>query len=95
MFKLSITTITLLLSLSTFASVDCAKVNGRLYPVSESAIKVANHLKVSTCSGKRFEAAMSHLNTTINEVAPSTELIQRLDAVKAEKLAQDLKGLSL
>ena len=94
MFKLIIPLV-LILTTNVYASLDCARVNGRLYPVNESAIKVAEHLKVSTCSGDIYKLAAERLNTTINVVDAPQSLIERLDQERAQRQASRLEGLSL
>lgn len=84
--KKLVTFITLvLLSTSSFA-MECAKINGRLYPADAQAQALASVLKVKTCSGKAFRAAVEKYGSEIAIVDATVTMQQEYNKAANERL---------
>jgi len=74
------------------ADIQCAKLKRFVRPVSKDAIKLAKHLNVKTCSGRRYKMAVKEIGTTIKLVSPTKNQIARYGlSKKASKV--NLKSL--
>jgi hypothetical protein len=91
--KLFIGVLLLSSSLSA-ATIECAKVGRSTYPVSKDAIKLAQHLKLKTCTGKSFKAAVKSLGQTIVMVPASAEVKALVEKTKLNAAAKKLSGFT-
>ncbi len=92
MKKLLVIVSTLIITSNVFA-LECAKINGRLYPVDAQAKKLAAVLKVKTCSGKTFMAAAKKYGLGINKVDATPEMRAAYDAAAKKRLEKRLEAV--
>ena len=84
----------LTMSVANAADIQCAKVGRSSYPVSADAKKLADHLKVKTCSGKTFKYAVKELGQVVKQVAPTQELIDTIAKQRESNMKGKLQGFS-
>ena len=66
------------------ATVSCAKI-GRYYrPVSTDAVKLADYLKVKTCTGKTFKKVLKAKGIKMTVVGATPEIVKKYD-LKSEQ----------
>ena len=81
------------------AEVVCAQTGNTTRPFNDNAKRIAAALKVKTCSGKKFKAAVTQLKADYREVQASAELQKAINEASNKKLNQavgkKIKGLKL
>jgi hypothetical protein len=99
--KKSILILSVLLSTNLYSRtvIKCVEHDNSSYPLNPPAIKLAKHLKVSTCDGKQFVAASKMLGAEILKVQASDKQKEKIEASKKAKLKKRLgkkmRGFSL
>lgn len=75
------------------ATFECARINGQLIPQNDNAVRLAEHLGVSSCNGDRFKLAVEHVNGQIDVVQATDETRQAVEQRVTERRQRELEGL--